>query len=140
MIGVARKLSLETEVALEVEGRDDIAPVLSGWEVEAAETELNTGSFVGLSEDFRFRAMIVVSSALNFSRSPSATGLGEMKVKLWPLSSPKRAIFSFTWDAPSLLQNNAVPKLNHWNFDRKGVVVHEVSACGTRTEGAFWPF
>lgn len=89
-MGVARKPSLEIEAALEVEGREEIRLGLGRREAEET-TEAGTA---GVSV-FLFRVMIVVSSDLNFSRSLSAA-VGEVKVKLWPLSSPKRAIFIFT--------------------------------------------
>ena len=56
----------------------------------------------------RLRLMMLVSSFLNFSRSVYATGCGDVKVKLWPVSSSTRPSFSLTCAAPSLLQNRAI--------------------------------
>lgn len=87
-MGVALFSLLETEAAL---GGDAFATEVG---VEWVRTE--TGSLGALSGAPLFLPMMVVSSVLNFSRSLSATGWGDVKVKLWPVSSPTRASFMRT--------------------------------------------
>ncbi len=55
----------------------------------------------------RLRAMMLVSSASNLSRSASATACGDVNVKLWPASLLTSPTFSRTCSAPTLLRERA---------------------------------
>lgn len=103
--------SLETEGALDIEGRDEVTNGLGVGALDTGGEELDTRvgpeAFRTPSIEFRLRLMIAVSSFLNLSRSVNATGCGEMNVKLCPTSSPMRPTFSLTCGEPSLLQKRA---------------------------------
>ena len=104
MTGVAL-LSLESEGALETEWREG-ARCCFGDSAEGVGVAETDGTFATLSGDklglgrpsvvLLLRLMMEVSSCLNFSRSATATDWGAVKVKLWPVSSPKSASFSLT--------------------------------------------
>jgi hypothetical protein len=116
--GVGRLESPGTEGALELGSRNGGAvgfgvAIAGPAGSEEKGIELDTGSEgrIGLGRPscvLLFRLIMLVSSFLNFSRSTTATCGGDVNVKLWPLSSLTRPIFSLTCAAPSLLQKSAV--------------------------------
>ena len=65
------------------------------------------GVLAGVQTPLRLRLMMFVSSLLNCSRSASAAGWRDVKVKLWPASSFTSPTFKRTCGAPSLLENRA---------------------------------
>lgn len=104
--------SLTTDCALEVDGLEigkasrGVAALATGKGVAGV-----PGGFgPGVGAALRLRLIMFVSSTLNFSRSTIATACGDVKVKLWPASSPTNPIFSRTCAEPSLLQNSAFEK------------------------------
>lgn len=113
--GVGRLDSAETEGALDSDSRNGGAV---GFGVATVGVEAETGRLLGTEREggagwgkpscVLFRLIMLVSSFLNFSRSAAATGRDDVKVKLCPLSSETRPIFSLTCAAPSLLQKSAV--------------------------------
>ena len=103
MTGVAL-LSLESDGTLEMAWCEG-ARCCFGENAEGVALAETGGAFVTLSGvsglgrlsvAFLLRLIIEVSSCLNFSRSATATDWGAVKVKLWPVSSPKSASFSLT--------------------------------------------
>lgn len=113
--GVGRLESPETEGARESDSRKGGAVgfvVATAGVPEETERLLDKESegWIGFGRPswLLFRLIMFVSSFLNFSRSASAICGGDVKVKLCPLSSPRRPSFSLTCAAPSLLQNSAV--------------------------------
>ena len=115
--GVGRLEPPETEGALDSDSRSGGAV---GFGVATAGVEAEeTGRLLDTEREgctgwgkpscvLLFRLIMLVSSCLNFSRSAAASGRGDVKVKLCPLSSATRPIFSLTCAAPSLLQKSAV--------------------------------
>ena len=117
-------LSLESDGALETEWCGGVRYCF-GDNAEDVGLAKTGGAFATLSGvsglgrpsvAFLLRLMMEVSSCLNFSRSATATDWDAVKVKLWPVSSPKSASFSLTWADPSLLQKRAI--MRGWVTDR----------------------
>jgi hypothetical protein len=104
--------SLETDAARDVDGREAGGNARGVGAFEGGnEAKAVMGGFAATSVvPLLLRLMMVVSSFLNRSRSVYAIGWGEVKVKLWPVSSSTRPSFSLTCAAPSLLQNRAVQR------------------------------
>ena len=102
--------SLATDAARDIEGRtrdgNEGRPLAADGPAFPAEGAPGPEA-AGVETPLRFRLIIFVNSALNFSLSLSADGCGAVNVKLWPASSVTRATFSLTCAEPSLLQNKA---------------------------------
>lgn len=107
MTGVAL-LSLTTDVALESAGCDVVRVGRGVWAITGVVVwaTVTTGLW-SIPRVLLLRAIMVVNSCLNFSRSAMAIAGGLVNVKLWPVSSPMSDNFNLTKAAPSLLQKRA---------------------------------
>ena len=113
--GVGRLESPVTEGALDWDNRIGGTVGLGVTTADVGDEEIgrllvtDNEGWIGLRKPsvLLFRLIMLVSSFLNLSRSATAV-CGDVKVKLCPLSSPTRPIFSLTCAAPSLLQKRAV--------------------------------